>query len=678
MSLITIILFFIYTYGFGYTATYFLNKNDNFLERNIMRIGIGLGILPIIMLLLSYLRIPLDWRLMLLLSIIFPLYSIFSFFKNKGKIKFNPKIKKSDLYILAALALFLLSLFMYVKGAFVYPYLEDDDSWSHANGVKYVSIQKSIFNPNRGTGYLDPYPPAYDGLLGLLHQTSSSLMWTMKFFNALIISLSILFFYFFSKEFIGSQKKALFATFVLASIPSYLSHFIWSHSLIPPLFILAFYSIEMQKQDKKYMYISALVIGSIFVTQPTQPIKFAIMLLSYFLVKFIYDKKLPFHVLSAGALGFLVSLLWWATRWKTQLGTWSEPTLGAGTTVTLTLAQKIGNLLFALKGAFDPRSGTATRVYTFEDFFIAKHQNLINNPVGIGVVLSILFLMGLIFIIAFLTKELIKNKDGVSKMRLYLGGIILAASMLMTLSVILFKSLLSLAYLLSFLMLALFIVKSEIATNEKEKWIVISLMWALFTFLGINSLTFNLPVGLFAFRFWMLFAIPLALLSVLGMWFLFSLGGKFNVPNILILLVVIVGVALTSAHQKYSVNTAMWPPGAFWTSMEELQGHLFLKNLPPNTKVFTFSNFGPINGFDKFFCSWCKEDQDFRTKGFNESAITISSWMKSKAYNYLVVDGQAARTYGANETNTKINELLSSGLFKLVHSTGGFILLQTV
>jgi len=621
VSLITIILFFVYIYGFGYAATYFLKKQDNFLERNIMRMGLGLGILPILIVIMSFLKIPLDWKLMLFLSIIFPIYSIFKFFKKREKKNFNIKLKKSDLYVIAALVIFLLSLFMYVNGAFVYPYLEDDDPWSHANGVKYVSIEKSVFNPNSGTGYLDPYPPAYDGLLGILHQTSPSLIWTMKFFNALLISLSILFFYFFSKEFIGSQKKALFATFVLASIPSYLSHFIWAHSLIPILIILAFYSLEMLKHDKKYMYISAFIIGSIFVTQPTQPIKFFIMFLLYFLVKFIYDRKLSFYVLSSGALGFFISLIWWATRWRGQLSPWSIPIEEVGTAVTLTLTQRLGNLLATIIRAFDPLSGTASRAYTFQDFFIAKHQNLINNPIGIGIFISLLLIISLIFVI--LRYKSVFKKD--------------------------------------------------------NQWILISLLWLIFTFLGINSITFNLPIGLFAFRFWMLFAIPAALLSVLGMWFLFSLGNKFKIPKLFILLIIIIGISFTSAHQKYSVNTATWPPGAFWTSNEEIQGYMWLKdNIPSGTKVYTFSNSALINGLDKFICNWCNEERDYQLKGFNQTSQETYDWLKKEQYNYLIIDGQTGRRFGANETNDKLNDLLNSGLFRPVHNTGGFILLQTI
>ena len=57
-------------------------------------------------------------------------------------------------------------------------------------GVEYFSIEKNAFNENaESIRYMNPYPPAYDILFGILHQTNDSVYWTLKFFNALIISL---------------------------------------------------------------------------------------------------------------------------------------------------------------------------------------------------------------------------------------------------------------------------------------------------------------------------------------------------------------------------------------------------------------------------------------------------------------------------------------------------------
>src|SRR4030042_1450406 len=108
---------------------------------------------------------------------------------------------------------------------------------------------------------MDPYPPGYDLLMGVLLQTANSVMWILKFFNALIISVSIAFFYFFAKELMGDKNKALFSTFCLAAVPAFMSHFIWAISLAVPLYFVAFYCLERIKQDKKWFIVSIAAIA---------------------------------------------------------------------------------------------------------------------------------------------------------------------------------------------------------------------------------------------------------------------------------------------------------------------------------------------------------------------------------------------------------------------------------
>ena len=62
-SYISILLFFAYTWGLGFSLTCFAKPIENFFERNIMRIGIGLAVLPLLSVALSLLRIPVDWRI---------------------------------------------------------------------------------------------------------------------------------------------------------------------------------------------------------------------------------------------------------------------------------------------------------------------------------------------------------------------------------------------------------------------------------------------------------------------------------------------------------------------------------------------------------------------------------------------------------------------------------------
>src|SRR3989344_247321 len=100
MDALTILLFFAYTYGIGFAISKIAKNSDNFLERNLMRIGIGLAALPLLGVILNLLHIPLDCRIFLILSLIIPVYFIF---KNYGGIKLKIKLRRSDIYLLIVL-----------------------------------------------------------------------------------------------------------------------------------------------------------------------------------------------------------------------------------------------------------------------------------------------------------------------------------------------------------------------------------------------------------------------------------------------------------------------------------------------------------------------------------------------------------------------------------------------
>ncbi len=605
MDLMTIALFLIYCFGLGFTATSFLKNSSNFLERNLMRIGFGLSLLPFLGLVLNLFGLPADWRIILIVSLAYPVYYStrnFSKFDISKLIKL--KITKTNLSIFVMLLIFAGTFYIYGTGAFKYPYLEDDDSWSHAIGVKYVSVEKTAFTVNPAYfHYMDPYPPTYDLLFGIMSQTNDSIYWTLKFFNALIISLSIIFFYFFVKEFIGNRNKALFATFALASIPCFLSHFIWSIALAVPLYFVSFYAVERIKHDNRWWILAGLVMVTTLTSSPTHSTYFGLFFVLYFITRMILERKILIYPALAGLSGLSLSFLFW---WLPNIlkygldGTLSGIGLGGGNTVF--------NVL-----------GTADRVYTFSDFVFAKTANMINNPIGVGLILSFLLVIGVI---------------------------------------------------------AVFI-KFRYLFKQENHWLVLSFVWFLFTFYAVNAS--NMPVKLSPFRAWMLLAIPVCILATEGAFVLMDSSKKLGFGKIIVLFLIIVGVLFTSTYQKYTVNTAVWPPGGFWGSMEEIQGYSWLReNIPPDTKVFSFVNNGPVIGMDMYTCHWCEDVRSFQKTGINESASDINTFLKSKHYEYVIIGGQFARKYGVNEANDKLNELLSSGLFQPTYNVAGFILLQVV
>jgi len=603
MEYLTIVLFFVYTFCLGFTASSFVKNSENFLERNLMRIGFGLSLLPFLALALNIVKIPADWRIILVLSLAYPLHHLF---RNYNKLNFSFKLTKTNLSIFAMLMLFFVNFYIYGTGAFNYPYLEDDDSWGHASGVKFYSIEKNAFLPEtEHIRYMNPYPPTYDILLGILHQTNDSVYWTIKFFNALIISLSTIFFYFFVKEFTGSRNKALFAAFALVSIPAFMSHFIWGISLTVPVYFIVFYAMERIKHDRNWWILAALVMVTAFTSSPTHGTYFGLFFVLYFLTKTVLQRKLLFYDALAGILGVALSFIFWWIPMFVRYGV-SETLKGLGIQVgTGAAALGVG--------------GTADRVYTFKDFFFAQKQNMINNPIGIGVVLSILTLVALIFLL-FRFKDILKKEN---------------------------------------------------------HWLGITLVWFILTFYAVNAV--NMPIKISPFRAWMLLAIPVCILAAHGAFNLTEIAKKSSgkIGMYALLLLLLTGIYFTSAQQKIAVNTATWPPGAFWISGEEITAYLWMKeNLPKNSKVFAFSHDDPVIGSDMFSCRWCKDVLDYRKTRFNDTAQETYNWLKSREYGYFVIDGRAAKTFGAEETNAKVQDIAQSGLFKPIFQNQGAIIFQ--
>ncbi|MBW2989036.1 hypothetical protein KY358_01825 [Candidatus Woesearchaeota archaeon] len=610
---LALLLFFMYAWGLGFAVTRFVKESDNLLERNLMRIGLGLSALPILIVVLSWLHIPLDWRLFLVLSAIFPI--IYCTLKKTAFKSIKLKLSRSNIYILIVLLLFLSSFFMYHKGAFSYPYLEDDDSWSHAFAARYVSVEKTVFEPIEGKNtfqYMDAYPPSYPALIGILHQANPSLSQTLKFFNALIISLGLIFFYFFVKDFTRNKNKALFSTFALAMVPCYLSHFIWAHAYIVTLIPVVFYSLGRIRHDKRWVYISALAIASTWLVQLTQAVKITVLIGLYWLGKSIAEKKIDTKMMISELYALAAAFILW----------WGPMLLKYGSDfLTLGLSQSSNSAFTAnAEKSYIGIIGSARKLYTFDDFFIAKSQNMINNPIGVGIILSLLLFISLIYI-AF------KFKGSISK---------------------------------------------------KESWKLIAVLWLLFTFLGIHGGT-RFPIAFWSFRFWMLFALPLSIIVSEGAFFLMAVLRKFSIPKTITLILIITGVWFTSGIQKYSVNTAMWGPGGWLMAKNEAVGYIWLKqNLPVNTEVFTFSrrHVVRIHGLDMYSCDWCSDIIEFRKDTINRTSEDIHAFLKRNDYRYAIIDAHYAEEFGANETNSLISSLTSSGLFAPAHQTPTTITLR--
>jgi hypothetical protein len=344
------------------------------------------------------------------------------------------------------------------------------------------------------------------------------------------------------------------------------------------------------------------------------------MIFLYFIGKSIINKRLEKQIIYAGIIGPILSLLWWVPMIIKHKGiSGIAGAVGVGSATTNTSSP---TLISGITGLLDPASGTASRAYTFNDFFIAKSQNMINNPIGIGIFITILLVIALVYI-------LIKYKS-------------------------------------------LF--------DKENTWKLITFMWLVFAFLGVNSITFNLPIGLVAFRFWMLLAIPVSLLASEGMWLLKNLFKKFGIPSLLIFLIIISGVYFTSVRQKYEVNTSIWGTYPYYgggNPQLAIEYSNWFSTLPKNTAVFTYSDRNHvIAGFDMYSCAWCDEVmQTTKACILDLDEKQLNSFLKKYQYEYMLIGSSDFKYIGAicgeNRTQTelpqKIQAFASSDLFEPVY-----------
>ena len=137
-NIISILLFFIISIGFGHSALLlFKIKIEDIFERVVMKCAIGLSVLLVLGVFLNLIRVPLYWWGFLILSLLGPIYSLY---KKQIKFSFPKSVKKSTIFALIILLLFVCNLYMYQKGAFSYPWLYNVDPNTHMMGAKYISI----------------------------------------------------------------------------------------------------------------------------------------------------------------------------------------------------------------------------------------------------------------------------------------------------------------------------------------------------------------------------------------------------------------------------------------------------------------------------------------------------------------------------------------------------------
>lgn len=583
--------FFVVMFGLGYVLVR---------EVNFMTFGYGLAAFAVLSILFNLIGIPLHWYVFLAISLAIIAYF---YYKKELVFDFSNFSVKQNISILLVILMVLINIYVYWHGASIYPYLEDDDPWHHAEGVKWIaetgSYSRTIQNVLDYKLYIEPYPPAYDTLLANLYQLGESVVDTLKFYNAFLIGFGLFFAFYAFSEITKNKKIALLGTFFLFILPCFMSHFIWAQSLALILMFVAFHGYEKSIGDKKWFLPAGVVIAAIAVTQPSTALNLALFSVLYFVGKvFIQGKSVAKPLLIVAVIGLVLSLFYYVPTFM-KFG-FEEAMIGMGFTPDLVEAGSSGDTSGGL-------------VYTINDFIDAPLATKIDQAIGIGPVLSLLLLIGVVFML------------------------------------------------------------KDFHKGERKAWVVIALLWLILTILGTQGNA--LPTKLFPHRFWAFLAIPVALCASYGYTALERYAG--NSKKVLLFFVLLLVIYTSGIPKLTVQTSYWPPGVSFASQQELTGYVTMENSFPTNTKVFALcSPDRKVIGFDMDAESYVEEYAAFKRSIEEKSADETHLFLLSRGYQYLTFDSSCVNKFGPEKTQELVNDYMNSGKYEVIFSNEGFMLME--
>ncbi len=336
---------------------------------------VGLAVVPLTILALRVLRLPLDHRIVLALAAAGALVPLLQRGVPAPPVSWGHFGAGAAAAAIAAA----LAVTMYA-GATRYPYLEDDDPWLHAVGARYVALHRTTAQPTpRIFPYLEPYPPYYTGMMGLVHQANDDLRWVLKSINAIVIGLSVLAAFHAFQALSGGRLHAVVAAAILAASPAYMSHFIWAQTLAIPVFLAALWALSSLGDTPRPVasgrfWLAALLVWSATIVQLSTAAVFALLLVSLGAVAAVSGWRRERRVAAASLAVLAGGALSFAT-WAGFAAAYGGPRQMLGTVGVLTPG------VFAGTSNVDTSGGV---VYSLREIVFPPLSDKIDQSTGLG------------------------------------------------------------------------------------------------------------------------------------------------------------------------------------------------------------------------------------------------------------------------------------------------------
>lgn len=675
MSIETVFIFFVVCYSLGHSLDLLLGISNKNVTFKIFRFGFGLAIIPVLAVILDAFSIPLHIYWFLSIGIIITAAKYY-FIKNSKEISQSKDIPISHIVIVVLLSM--VSLAMYLKGAFSYTYMEDGDSWLYTTVAKVIAENHTFSADYRYNHVSEPYTQGYQIILGLLHQTNDSIYWTVKFFNSVFAALSLPFFYVLALEVFKQSKNAktisLASTFMIFAVPSWLTHHIYSMTLNATLLPLLFCALFRTVKDWRWGLIAGVLLGSLilnhfftaFVSLILTLYVFVLALLngkldikaivytfsiSTFIALFFYIPSSfirhryysdnPSHESHGGIemftawfyenyqLCFLFILIAIVGLFLIIQARKSIARINKKTSFFLTLIISLCLfVIFAIPEQIIQVKGCCSRIYTLNDFLFPEVRNLMHNPIGWGMIYSIFVMIGLVYLIKQLWSQ---NPYGV--------GV--------------------------FLLVNLFILTFFLAHGMR------------------------LSIGMMTFRMWTFMTVFSSLIAGYGLFKVINnVANKvsFKIRN-MITIASLLGVTLTSYAVKYDINTMPWPDHELIIEPSHKLHAWVRDNLPKNSNVVnicrdsgyltSYDMLPPIT--DKRVTPPWRQNHDPAIYEISSSLNGFELYKKLTDLNieYIVVGFScSSREEDREEIVSLVKRISASELFKKIHSSQSDVLLR--